>query len=293
MRLKYHILTAMMAAVLAFLIGSTGVLAQEEGGPSAEAIAAAEGAFVTPEAAIREQAVGAAAEAAQEALDAGEDAAAAAADSIAVTYAPFINGPYLYTTLLFLMGGFLVMWMACGFAMLEAGLVRSKNVTTQLTKNIGLFSLAAIAYYLVGYNLMYPLGDWSIGTDETGGYLGILFSVAKLEAVGIGAASADDIGYASTGSDYFFQLMFCAATASIVSGALAERIKLWPFLIFTVILTGLIYPDPGVLEMGWRVPRQPVRVPRLCRVHRRALGRRLGGACRCTHPWPADRQIHV
>jgi nitrogen regulatory protein PII len=79
---------------------------------------------------------------------------------------------FVFNTLLFLIGGFLVMWMAAGFSMLEAGLVRSKNVSMQCTKNIGLFSIAACAYYLIGYNLMYPLGSWSIGTDETGGYLG-------------------------------------------------------------------------------------------------------------------------
>ncbi|MEM9268139.1 MAG: ammonium transporter, partial [Pseudomonadota bacterium] len=126
--------------------------------------------------------------------------------------------------------------------------VRSKNVTMQLTKNIALFSLASIFYYLIGYNLMYPLGSWSIGSDETGGYLGILFAPGVLEAVGVAAAEADDIGYASTGSDFFFQLMFCAATASIVSGALAERIKLWPFLIFVIILTGIIYP----IQASWK-----------------------------------------
>ncbi|MDG1340815.1 MAG: ammonium transporter [Paracoccaceae bacterium] len=155
---------------------------------------------------------------------------------------------FIFNSLLFLMGGFLVFWMAAGFTMLEAGLVRSKNVTMQLTKNMGLFSLAAIAYYLIGYNLMYPLGSWSIGTDETGGYLGILFAPAVLEAVGIGAAEADDYSYAATGSDFFFQLMFCAATASIVSGCLAERIKLWPFLIFVAILTGIIYP----IQASWK-----------------------------------------
>ncbi|MFQ6553608.1 ammonium transporter [Aestuariibius insulae] len=155
---------------------------------------------------------------------------------------------FIFNSLLFLIGGFLVFWMAAGFAMLEAGLVRSKNVTMQLTKNISLFSLAAIAYYLVGYNLMYPLGSWSIGSDETGGYLGILFSTAKLEAVGIAAEAADDYGYASTGSDFFFQLMFCATTASIVSGTLAERIKLWPFLIFVVVLTAFIYP----IQASWK-----------------------------------------
>ena len=79
---------------------------------------------------------------------------------------------YALDTFYFLICGALVMWMAAGFTMLEAGLVRSKNVTMQLTKNVALFSLAAIAYYLIGYNLMYPLGSWSIGADETGGYLG-------------------------------------------------------------------------------------------------------------------------
>jgi ammonium transporter, Amt family len=154
---------------------------------------------------------------------------------------------FVFNSLLFLIGGFLVMWMAAGFSMLEAGLVRSKNVSMQCTKNIALFSIAAIAYYLVGYNIMYPLGNWSIGSDETGGYLGA-FGVAVLEAVGVAADEADDIGYASTGSDFFFQLMFCATTASIVSGTLAERIKLWPFLIFTLILTALIYP----IQASWK-----------------------------------------
>ena len=236
------ILAAVTAAV--FLAGA----AHAQDGPSPEALAAAEAAFMTPEEVIRADAIAAAADAAQEAIDGGDDPTIAAADAIAATYAPFVHGPFLYTTLLFLVGGFLVMWMAAGFAMLEAGLVRAKNTTTQLTKNVALFSLAAIFYYLIGYNLMYPLGDWSIGSDDGGGYLGILFSTAKLEAVGVTAAAADDIGYASTGSDFFFQLMFCAATASIVSGALAERIKLWPFLIFTVILTGVIYP----IQASWK-----------------------------------------
>ena len=144
---------------------------------------------------------------------------------------------FILNSLLFLVGGFLVFFMAAGFAMLEAGLVRSKNVTMQLTKNMALFGLAAIFYYLIGYNLMYPLGTWSVE-----GVLSGVFGPGVLEAVGVTAEGADDYGYASTGSDFFFQLMFCAATASIVSGALAERIKLWPFLIFTVILTAIIYP---------------------------------------------------
>ena len=150
---------------------------------------------------------------------------------------------FILNSLLFLVGGFLVFWMAAGFSMLEAGLVRSKNVTMQLTKNIALFSLATVFYYLIGYNLMYPLGSWSMD-----GLLSGVWGVAILEAVGVGRDSADDYGYASTGSDFFFQLMFCAATASIVSGALAERIKLWPFLIFTVLLTAVIYP----IQASWK-----------------------------------------
>ena len=150
---------------------------------------------------------------------------------------------FILNSLLFLMGGFLVFWMAAGFAMLEGGLVRSKNVTMQMTKNISLFSLASVFYYLIGYNLMYPLGTWSVE-----GVLSGVWGPGVLEAVGVGSDAVDDYGYASTGSDFFFQLMFCAATASIVSGALAERIKLWPFLVFTVILTSIIYP----LQASWK-----------------------------------------
>ena len=150
---------------------------------------------------------------------------------------------FILNSLLFLIGGFLVFWMAAGFSMLEAGLVRSKNVTMQLTKNMGLFGFACLAYYLVGYNLMYPLGTWA-----TEGVISGIWGPAVLEAVGIDATGADDYSYASTGSDFFFQLMFCAATASIVSGALAERIKLWPFLAFTIVLTGFIYP----LQASWK-----------------------------------------
>ncbi|MDN5567416.1 MAG: ammonium transporter [Paracoccus sp. (in: a-proteobacteria)] len=165
--------------------------------------------------------------AAQDAAAPAEAAAALSADVV-----------YIFNTLLFLMGGFLVMWMAAGFAMLEAGLVRSKNVTTQLFKNISLFAIAGIMYWMIGYNLMYP-GDWTVN-----GIIGELFSPKAIDAVGAGNA-AD--GY-SAGSDFFFQLMFCATTASIVSGTLAERVTLWPFLIFTVILTGLIYP----IEASWQ-----------------------------------------
>jgi Amt family ammonium transporter len=152
-------------------------------------------------------------------------------------------GPYLMTTLLFLIGGFLVFWMAAGFAMLEAGLVRSKNVTTQLTKNIALYSLSAIMYWLVGFNLMYPGDAWIIP-----GWFGT-FAPTQLEPVGLAAADAA-LDYASVASDFFFQLMFCATTASIVSGTMAERVKLWPFLFFVVILTGLIYPIGASWQWG-------------------------------------------
>ncbi|UWQ06446.1 ammonium transporter [Aliiroseovarius crassostreae] len=160
----------------------------------------------------------------------------ALADGEAMAHSQFI-----FTTLLFLIGGFLVFWMAAGFAMLEAGLVRSKNVTMQLIKNVALFSFAAIMYWLVGYGLMYPGDAWIIP-----GFLGAI-APAALEPVGVGADVAD-VSYASVGSDFFFQLMFCATTASIVSGTLAERIKLWPFLFFVVVLTGVIYP----IEASWK-----------------------------------------
>ncbi len=148
---------------------------------------------------------------------------------------------FILTSFMFLVTGFLVMWMAAGFAMLEAGLVRSKNVTMQCLKNVSLFAIAAIMYYLVGYNLMYPGDGWTIAN-----ILGA-FSTAELEPVGV-SADAVDLSYASVGADFFFQLMFCGATASIVSGALAERIKLWPFLIFIAVLTGIIYP----IQASWK-----------------------------------------
>ena len=148
---------------------------------------------------------------------------------------------YIFTTFMFLVTGFLVFFMAAGFAMLEAGLVRGKNVAMQLTKNVALFSLAALFYYILGYNLMYPGDAWSVQ-----GILGT-FSITQLETVGL-EATETDLSYASVGSDFFFQLMFCAATASIVSGAVAERIKLRPFLIFVILLTSVIYP----VQASWK-----------------------------------------
>ncbi|WP_153771450.1 ammonium transporter [Labrenzia sp. CE80] len=144
---------------------------------------------------------------------------------------------YIFNTLLFLIGGFLVMWMAAGFAMLEAGLVRTKNVSMQCLKNITLYSIAGLMFWITGYNLMYA------GVD--GGFIGS-FGPYSFDAVG---GDALDTGY-STASDWFFQMVFVAATASIVSGTVAERVKLWPFLIFTAILTGILYPISGSWQWG-------------------------------------------
>lgn len=148
---------------------------------------------------------------------------------------------FIFTTFMFLVSGFLVFFMAAGFAMLEAGLVRGKNVAMQLTKNMALFSLASLFFYILGYNLMYPGDGWTIQN-----VIGA-FSVTALEPVGLEGVEAD-LTYASVGSDFFFQLMFCAATASIVSGALAERIKLWPFLVFVILLVAVIYP----IQASWK-----------------------------------------
>ena len=146
---------------------------------------------------------------------------------------------YVFNTLSFLVHGFLVLWMAAGFAMLEAGLVRTKSVTTILLKNIALFSIAGIAFFLVGYNLMYD------GVD--GGVIGSL----AIWGADDSAAMAGDFsaGYAAS-SDWFFQMVFVATAASIVSGALAERIKLWPFLGFVLVLTAVIYPIQGAWHWG-------------------------------------------
>ena len=142
---------------------------------------------------------------------------------------------YVFNTLLFLIGGFLVMWMAAGFAMLEAGMVRSKSVAMQCTKNISLYAIAGIAFWVLGYNLMYD------GVD--GGFFG------SFTAFSVPDPSADAGDY-SAASDWFFQMVFCATTASIVSGTLAERIKLIPFLIFVVLLCGVIYPIQGAWQWG-------------------------------------------
>lgn len=143
---------------------------------------------------------------------------------------------FVFNTLLFLMGGFLVMFMAAGFAMLEAGLVRSKNVSMQCLKNIALYSVSGIMFWVVGYSLMY--------TNVNGGYMGSFLPYVWPDA---GVVNEGDY---SVASDWFFQMVFCAATASIVSGTIAERIKLWPFLIFVAVLTGIFYPVTGAWKWG-------------------------------------------
>ncbi|MCW8892590.1 MAG: ammonium transporter, partial [Deltaproteobacteria bacterium] len=152
--------------------------------------------------------------------------------------APISEISYVLNTFSFLVMGILVMWMAAGFAMLESGLVRSKNVSTICLKNISLFGIAGILFYIFGYNLMYA------GVD--GGFMGSFGLWSPDDA----AAAAGDYasGYASS-SDWFFQMVFCGAACSVVSGCVAERIKLWSFLAFCVFLTGFIYPIQG--SWGW------------------------------------------
>jgi Amt family ammonium transporter len=162
---------------------------------------------------------------------------AAAQDAVGV--AP--ETQYIFNTLSFLVHGFLVMWMAAGFAMLEAGLVRKRSVGTQLLKNVALFALAGILYYLVGYNLMYA------GVD--GGWLGTFAVWAPADTTDYATLVEDGSAYASA-SDWFFQMVFVATAASIVSGTLAERIRVWPFLLFTAVLTGLLYPITGAWQWG-------------------------------------------
>ncbi len=153
----------------------------------------------------------------------------------AANAAPDAETSVVFNTLLFLFGGFLVMWMAAGFAMLEAGLVRSKNVADICLKNVSLFAVACIMWMLMGYNLMY---------EDVGGYFGTFFHLWSPDDSGV-----LETGYGA-GSDFFFQMVFVATTASIVSGTVAERVKLVPFLMFTVVLAGLIYPIQGSWEWG-------------------------------------------
>jgi len=138
---------------------------------------------------------------------------------------------FIFNTLFFLICGFLVMFMAAGFAMLESGMVTSKSVSVICAKNIGLYAISGIMFWVAGYNIAYGIPE--------GGYIGKFIPWSD--------ASSLETGY-SDGSDWFFQMVFCATTVSICSGAMAERVKLWPFFLFAAILAGIIYP----IVMGWQ-----------------------------------------
>ena len=154
---------------------------------------------------------------------------------------------YALDTFYFLISGVLVMWMAAGFAMLEAGMVRAKNTAEILTKNIALFAVASVMYMLVGYNIMYgdginqyiPSLSFFLGADND-----------PAEVLKQGMDGWYDGSYYSGMSDFFFQVVFVATAMSIVSGAVAERMKLWAFLVFAVVMTGVIYPVQGFWKWG-------------------------------------------
>ena len=148
---------------------------------------------------------------------------------------------YALNTLWFVLAGALVMWMAAGFAMLEAGLVRSKNTTEILTKNVALYSIACIMYLVVGYNLMYGESTGFFGTGM------LLSGIAGEDGVSM---YGDDGPTHAMHADFFFQVVFVATAMSIVSGAVAERMKLWAFLVFAVVMTGFIYPIQGHWSWG-------------------------------------------
>ncbi len=156
---------------------------------------------------------------------------------------------FVFNTFAFLIWGVLVMWMCAGFTMLESGSVRTKNASMICLKNIGLYSIACLAYFVLGYNLMYG--------DIVGGFIGsfgLLYGPSADEVALVGgqtdlAATVADTGY-STMSDWFFQMVFVATAASIVSGALAERVKMWSFFLFTLVLTAVVYPIVGAWTWG-------------------------------------------
>ena len=146
---------------------------------------------------------------------------------------------FVFNTFLFVFSGVLVMFMALGFAMLEAGFVRKKNTSAILLKNIALYSIAGIMFYLIGYSLMYV---------DVSGWIGSLGGAFYDTADDLTVATEEG-GY-SLASDWFFQMVFCATAISIVSGACAERIKVWPFMIFAAFMTGIIYPIYGSWTWG-------------------------------------------
>ncbi len=149
---------------------------------------------------------------------------------------------YALDTFYFLISGLLVMWMAAGFTMLESGPVRSKNTVEILTKNIALYSIACIMYMIVGYNIMYGSGGSVIP--------GISFFVGGDNTVAEVVAGGEGAPYYSNISDFFFQVVFVATAMSVISGAVAERMKLWSFLLFAVVMTGVLYPVHGYWTWG-------------------------------------------
>lgn len=150
---------------------------------------------------------------------------------------------YGLDTFYFVICGALVMWMAAGFAMLEAGLVRAKNTAEILTKNIVLYALASIMYLLVGYYIMYS-------SPEGGIFPSLGFLIGDEHAVDLVAGGGEDAPYYSARADFFFQIVFAATCMSVVSGAVAERMKLWAFIAFAVVMTGFIYPIQGFWKWG-------------------------------------------
>ena len=171
----------------------------------------------------------------------------------AVAYAAGVDeeSAFVFNTFAFLIWGALVMWMCAGFTMLESGSVRTKNASMICLKNIGLYSIAGLAYFFIGYNLMY--GDSLGGIIGTPGFM-YLPSGDELDLLddkegALASVLADGAGY-SVMSDWFFQMVFVATAASIVSGALAERVKMWSFFLFTLLLTAIIYPIVGAWTWG-------------------------------------------
>lgn len=144
----------------------------------------------------------------------------------------FADVKYILDGFLFIFAGIFVMWMTAGFAMLESGLTRSKNTATVLTKNIALFAISCIMFYFVGYNFMYGDGNAFIGSGAM-----------------LSGKTNEEMGYPVM-ADFFFQVVFVATSASIISGVIAERMKIWPFLFFIVILSGIIYPIQGHWSWG-------------------------------------------
>ena len=159
-----------------------------------------------------------------------------------------VSAQFILNTFAFLIWGVLVMWMAAGFAMLEAGSVRTKNASMICLKNIGIFSIAGIAYYLIGYNIMY------VDVGDAVGSFRFLYESSASEVALLGGDEGAVGGVVENGysvmSDWYFQMVFVAAAASIVSGAIAERIKMWSFFAFTLILTAFIYPIVGSWTWG-------------------------------------------